>query len=64
MSDWDFYQKLKQVGVIVVPGCSFFPGLRQEWQHKQECLRISLTAEDEELEIAMGRLAKALSDGC
>jgi valine--pyruvate aminotransferase len=62
MSDWDFYQKLKQVGVIVVPGCSFFPGLRQEWQHKQECLRISLTAEDEELEIAMGRLAKALSD--
>ena len=57
ISDWDFYQKLKQVGVIVVPGSSFFPGLRQEWQHKRECIRISLTASDRELETAMQRLA-------
>jgi valine--pyruvate aminotransferase len=57
MSDWEFYQELKQVGVIVVPGSTFFPGLRQDWQHKQECLRISLTGTDEELATAMQRLA-------
>jgi valine--pyruvate aminotransferase len=58
MTDWDFYQELKQVGVIVVPGSTFFPGLREEWQHKQECLRISLTATETEIAEAMKRLAK------
>ena len=58
MTDWEFYQELKQVGVIVVPGSSFFPGLREEWQHKQQCLRISLTATEAEIAEAMKRLAK------
>jgi len=58
MTDWEFYQELKKVGVIVVPGSSFFPGLREDWRHKQECLRISLTATNQELETAMKRLAQ------
>lgn len=57
ISDWDLYQELKKVGVIVVPGNSFFPGLREEWQHKRECIRISLTASDKEIETGMQRLA-------
>jgi valine--pyruvate aminotransferase len=58
MTDWEFYQELKKVGVIVVPGSSFFPGLREEWQHKQECIRISLTASDAEIAKAMKLLAE------
>lgn len=58
MTDWEFYQELKQVGVIVVPGSTFFPGLREDWQHKQQCLRISLTATETEIAEAMKRLAK------
>ncbi|HAX86057.1 MAG TPA: valine--pyruvate transaminase [Cyanobacteria bacterium UBA11370] len=58
ITDWELYQQLKQVGVIVVPGSTFFPGLREEWTHKQQCLRISLTASNEEIELAMQRLAK------
>lgn len=57
ISDWDLYQELKKVGVIVVPGSSFFPGLHEEWQHKHECIRISLTASNEEIETGMQRLA-------
>jgi valine--pyruvate aminotransferase len=57
ISDWELYQELKQVGVIVVPGSSFFPGLREDWLHKHQCLRISLTGSDEEIAIAMQRLA-------
>ncbi|MDX2231085.1 MAG: valine--pyruvate transaminase [Leptolyngbyaceae cyanobacterium bins.349] len=56
-TDWEVYQTLKQVGVIVVPGSTFFPGLREDWSHKQQCLRISLTGSDAELEIGMKRLA-------
>ena len=58
VTDKEFYQQLKQVGVIVVPGSSFFPGLQENWPHKQQCLRISLTASDEEIDIGMQRLAK------
>lgn len=57
ITDWEFYQELKQVGVIAVPGSTFFPGLREEWQHQQQCLRISLTATKAEIVEAMQRLA-------
>ncbi len=60
VSDWEFYQQLKQVGVIVVPGSSFFPGLREDWPHKHQCVRISLTASDGEIETGMERLAKVV----
>ena len=62
ITDWEFYQELKQVGVIVVPGSTFFPGLREDWQHKHECLRISLTGSDDEIVTGMQRLAKVAQD--
>ncbi|NJL64639.1 MAG: valine--pyruvate transaminase [Methylacidiphilales bacterium] len=62
MTDWELYQLLKQVDVIVVPGSSFFPGLQEEWEHKHQCLRISLTGSDEEIAIAMQRLAKVVEE--
>ncbi len=61
MSDWDLYQSLKQVGIIVVPGNSFFPGLREDWAHKQQCIRISLTASDADISTAMERLAAVVT---
>jgi valine--pyruvate aminotransferase len=61
-TDWELYQALKQVGIIVVPGNSFFPGLREDWAHKQQCIRISLTASDEDISIAMKRLATVVTD--
>lgn len=60
ITDWEFYQELKQVGVIVVPGSSFFPGLHEEWEHKHQCVRISLTGSDEEIATGMQRLAKVV----
>jgi valine--pyruvate aminotransferase len=62
MTDWELYQELKQVGVITVPGSGFFPGLREDWQHKQQCLRISLTATEAEIAEAMQRLAQVVQN--
>ncbi len=59
--DRDLYEQLKQVGVIVVPGNAFFPGLRDPWDHTHQCVRISLTASDQELETAMQRFAEVVS---
>jgi valine--pyruvate aminotransferase len=60
ISDYDLYEELKQVGVIVVPGEPFFPGLQGDWAHTHQCIRISLTASDEEIAIGMRRLAKVV----
>ncbi|MFN6564396.1 MAG: valine--pyruvate transaminase [Nostoc sp. ChiSLP01] len=62
ITDWEFYQELKQVGVIIVPGSTFFPGLSEEWAHKHQCFRISLTGSDEEIVTGMQRLAKVAEE--
>jgi len=35
------YERLKARRVLVVPGHYFFPGLREEWRHKHECIRVN-----------------------
>lgn len=62
ITDWEFYQQLKKVGVIVVPGSTFFPGLQEEWPHKHQCLRISLTGSNEEIAVGMQRLAQVAEE--
>jgi valine--pyruvate aminotransferase len=61
ITDWELYQELKKVGIIVVPGSTFFPGLQEEWAHKHQCIRISLTAEDPEIVTGMQRLAEVVT---
>jgi valine--pyruvate aminotransferase len=41
----ELYERLKQRGVLVVPGQYFFPGLPGEWQHKHECIRVTYAQE-------------------
>jgi valine--pyruvate aminotransferase len=48
ITDHELYERLKKRGVLVVPGHYFFPGLKEEWAHKQECIRINY-AQDEEI---------------
>lgn len=37
----ELYQRLKQRGVLVVPGHNFFMGIDDDWAHKHECIRVS-----------------------
>ncbi|MCC6716051.1 MAG: hypothetical protein IT496_12520, partial [Gammaproteobacteria bacterium] len=41
------YQRLKARGVVVLPGHHFFPGLREAWPHRHECIRVSYTPGDD-----------------
>ena len=61
VSDRELYQQLKQYGVIVVPGDPFFPGLREDWPHTRQCIRISLTASDGEIDQAIQHLATVVT---
>jgi len=40
------YERLKARGVIIVPGHYFFPGLKGDWRHRHECIRVSYAQED------------------
>jgi len=42
------YQRLKLRGVLVVSGHYFFPGLPEDgWKHRNECLRVTYSQDDE-----------------
>ncbi len=63
ISDADFYQRLKQKSVIIVPGHPFFPGLPdRSWPHIHQCFRISLTATEGEIVEAVKRLAALVDE--
>lgn len=49
LTSQQLYERLKQRGVVVVPGEYFFPGLPEEWPHKYECLRMNYAGDDADL---------------
>lgn len=46
----ELYLRLKERGVIVVPGEYFFYGLKEKWPHATQCLRLSYTQPMERVE--------------
>lgn len=43
----ELYQRLKERGVLVVPGRYFYPGLRDKWRHKDEYIRVNYSQDAE-----------------
>jgi valine--pyruvate aminotransferase len=43
----ELYQRLKARGVLIVPGHYFFPGLKEKWQHKNECIRVNYSQDED-----------------
>lgn len=48
INDQQLYEKLKEQGVIVVPGHYFFPGVddAKSWPHTQQCLRLNFAMDE------------------
>lgn len=42
----ELYHRLKQRGVLILSGHYFFPGLSENWAHKNECIRVSYAMPD------------------
>jgi valine--pyruvate aminotransferase len=45
----ELYRLLKEHGVLVVSGHYFFPGLGDDWKHKDECIRVTYSQGDEDV---------------
>jgi len=50
ITSFELYNRLKERGVIVVPGHYFFPGIKDEsWSHMDECIRVTYSQEPEKV---------------
>jgi valine--pyruvate aminotransferase len=52
------YQRLKERGVLVIPGHHFFPGLREDWRHTHECIRVTYSQSPEVVEKGIAIIAE------
>jgi len=43
----ELYQRLKKRNVLIISGHHFFPGLKEDWQHKHECIRVTYSMNEE-----------------
>lgn len=46
ISSQTLYERLKQRGVLIIPGQNFFPGIEPGWRNTQECIRVSYAQEE------------------
>jgi len=56
----ELYQRLKDEGVLVVSGHYFFPGLSENWQHKDECLRVTYSQDDDDVHRGLTIIAEVV----
>jgi valine--pyruvate aminotransferase len=47
ISSEELYRRLKARDVLVLSGHHFFPGLAEEWQHRDECIRVTYSQDSE-----------------
>lgn len=52
------YQRLKQRGVLMVPGQYFFPGLATDWPHAHQCMRMNYVPDAGKIERGIAILAQ------
>lgn len=57
----ELYERLKQKGLLVVPGHYFFPGITDEhWQHSKECIRLNYAQSESDVQAGIRILAEEI----
>lgn len=60
IDDVELYRRLKQRGVLMVPGNYFFPGLQQPWDHTRQCMRMNVVPKPQMIERGLTILAEEI----
>ena len=60
----ELYSRLKQRGVLVLSGHHFFPGLKEDWRHKNECLRMTYSQDPETVAAGIRIIAEEVRRAC
>lgn len=57
ISSAELYQRLKERGVLVIPGHYFFPGLSDDWRHMHECIRVTYSQSSDVVQAGIAIIA-------
>ncbi len=57
------YGRLKERGVLIVPGHYFFPGLSDDWIHKNECIRVTYSQSEDTVKRGIEIIAEEIRKG-
>jgi len=60
----ELYERLKARGVLIIPGHHFFPGLKEDWQHKNECIRVNYSQDEEIVAAGIKIIAEEVKRVC
>ncbi|PXA66589.1 valine--pyruvate transaminase [Vibrio sp. 11986-1-5] len=61
ISTMALYQRLKDRGVLVVPGEYFFIGQQEDWPHTHQCLRMNYVQDDQEMQKGIQIIAEEVA---
>jgi valine--pyruvate aminotransferase len=56
------YSRLKERGVVVVPGHYFFPGLEADWEHRHDSIRITYAQHDGIVEKGIATIGEVVKE--
>ena len=62
ISSGELYRLLKSQGVLVVSGQYFFPGLKEDWKHSSECVRLTYSQDDETVRKGIAIIGRVLKN--
>jgi len=62
ISSQQLYQRLKERGLLVVPGEPFFIGLPDSWAHKRQCIRVSYAQEEAKVKCGVEIIAAVVRE--
>lgn len=54
----ELYRRLRARDVMVLSGHNFFPGLKEEWRHKDECIRVTYSQDDDSVRRGIEAIAE------
>ena len=54
------YGRLREAGLLIIPGCASFIGLPEHWEHSRQCIRLSFAVSDDTLVKGATILGKVL----
>jgi valine--pyruvate aminotransferase len=57
----ELYERLKQRGVLIVPGHNFFVGMNDDWPHRHECIRVSYARDAQTVEQGITIIAEEVA---
>jgi valine--pyruvate aminotransferase len=61
ISSQELYERLKQRGVLIVPGHNFFVGLDDDWTHRHECIRVSYAQDEDSVRRGVSIIAEEVA---